>query len=481
MSSHAEVGPTPAKVQPAKRSGVWLIPVLLVVLVAGIAAFWWMTQGHKQASATEQGEGPAAETTSETESTTLRVEVVRPTKGGMEKKTTQPCYVHSFEYANLYAKISGYLVKQKVDIGDRVRKDDLLAEIYDPEVIKDVDKAKADVKQAEAEVEQARSAIKRAEADQKAAEAAVKKAQSDIEMYVATRKYRDKEYKRIYALYQERAVDEKLVDEEIDRRDSAHAAEHSAEATVVLAQSQVSAAAAKVDQAKADLAAAEAKVQVTKEKLAQSEVWADYTRITSPYDGAVTRRTFHVGDFIQAATSREGEPLLTVARTDKMRVVVQVPDTDVPFLDRGDPATVRIATLGNREFRGNIARKADAEDPTTRTMRAEVDLENPDGKLSEGMYGGMTIELQPATDAFTIPSQCLVGRAQGGMGKVYVVRDGKAHEAQVKIGADDGLHAEILEGLKADDQVILPTSGNVTEGEPVVATAAEPEASSNTQ
>ncbi len=89
-----------------------------------------------------------------------------------------------------------------------------------------------------------------------------------------------------------------------------------------------------------------------------------------------------------------------------MRVVVQVPDLDVPLLDAGDKATVVVDALKTSPFEGVVARLAKSEDPTTRTMRVEIDLPNPDGRLVEGMYGRATIELQPPTEHLLHPG-CL--------------------------------------------------------------------------
>jgi hypothetical protein len=115
-------------------------------------------------------------------------------------------------------------------------------------------------------------------------------------------------------------------------------------------------------------------------------------------------------------------------------------------------------------------------------MRTEVDLPNPSGRLRQGMYGNLTILLEPpSADALTVPSSALIEAVQQGRGAVFVVRDGRTHRTAVRVGKDDGLRVEILSGLRPDDQVVTAYSGSVEDGEPVTAepvtAAREPTAS----
>ena len=98
---------------------------------------------------------------------------------------------------------------------------------------------------------------------------------------------------------------------------------------------------------------AQAKVRLAQAKVGKAQVYVDYTRIISPYNGVVTRRSFHVGDFVRAADQGGSTPLLTVARTDLMRVIVQVPERDVPYTNVGDPAVVHVDVLSGEKFPGS--------------------------------------------------------------------------------------------------------------------------------
>ncbi len=164
---------------------------------------------------------------------------------------------------------------------------------------------------------------------------------------------------------------------------------------------------AQVVTAEADIRHAHAEERVADARLAQAQILAQYTRIISPYTGVVTQRNFHDGDFIREAIRGGEPPILTVTRTDLMRVIIYVPDRDTPLLDRGDEAVVRIDALGGEEFRGKVARFSEVELSTNRTMRTELDLPNPTGRLRQGMYGPVSILLEPPTDFLTIPSKAL--------------------------------------------------------------------------
>jgi RND family efflux transporter MFP subunit len=189
----------------------------------------------------------------------------------------------------------------------------------------------------------------------------------------------------------------------------------------------------------------------------------------------ITQRNFHPGDFIRSADAgyAKGErvPILAVERTDLMRVVIQVPERDVPFVDCGDPAEVEVDALPGVVFktRGSdkveVSRLAASEDPQTRMMRTEVHVKNTEGKLCRGMFGRVTLTLQVgARDAFRIPSAALFGKSNNGKAVVRVARGGKASFVPVRIGADNGSEVEILSGLTAEDRIIALAVAPLGEG-----------------
>jgi len=126
--------------------------------------------------------------------------------------------------------------------------------------------------------------------------------------------------------------------------------------------------------------------------------------------------------------------------------------------------TVRFDALPGKEFTVPVSRIAESEDPSTRSMLAEMDLPNPDRIVRDQMYGRVEITLDEALHGVTIPSACLVGDAADGKGQVYVVENGRAKLRSVQIGRDSGAQVEVLSGLTTGDMVILRPAGGLTDG-----------------
>ncbi len=477
--------PTSAEQSPAPKASVaskprgfrfgWLLTGVLVVAAGGFGAFYLSRSGHGGS-----GHGPervVAEGSSRSTSQLPSVTVVKPTKGGMEKTTNQPGTIRAFEFANLYAKVSGYLRELKVDRGDRVKEGQVLTKVFDPELEVAVLQAQAALQRSQAAVKQTEARVRTAKVGVQAAEAKVKQANAVHEEAVAQRTYQRKALDRITALASRNAVEQQLVDEQEDRYMSSQASEHSAESGIETAAALLEESKAAVEQAQADLVTAKVDVEVAEANLRKAKVFADYMDIKAPFNGVITFRGdgVHRGAFIRSAMeSANMQPLLTVADTAKMRTIVQVPDPDVPYCNPGDPVTIKIDALGGRVFKGKITRMGEAEDLKDRTMRVEIDLPNPDGILKDGMYGRAIIELEPPSKNFTIPASCLIEQNAKGEGGVYVVKDGKVKRVPVRVGKDDGLHVEVLSGLSADDEIIAQPTSSISEGSEVKAELSTP-------
>lgn len=449
---------------------------LAVLATVGTAGWYLVVRGKPAA-----GSPSAGQSAGETLGAPISVEVATPRPGGIDRVCHQPGSVEPFESAELYTKVSGFLIEQKVDIGDTVRVGDVLARIAVPEYEKQVKQDAADVERARARVDQMTAAIATAEADLGAATAAVSLAEAEKKSKASYRAYREKQRERIRDLVARDAIDAKLADEQEDQYQASVAAESAASEAISASKQKELAARARVKQAQADLRYAEAEVATTKARLEKSQVMVDYAVIQSPYTGVVTKRNFHVGDFVRSADAGGDRiPVLVVERTDLMRVIVQVPERDVPFVGRGNSAMVEVDALPGvvfktrGELKVEVSRTAASEDPHTRMMRTEVHVNNPDGKLRRGMFGRVTLVLQPGTPgSLRIPSAALVGKADGVKGSVRVVRNDKAFLVPVQYGADNGSEVEVISGLTAADQVIIRASGPIDEAATIAISSAQ--------
>ncbi len=148
-------------------------------------------------------------------------------------------------------------------------------------------------------------------------------------------------------------------------------------------------------------------------------------------------------------------------------MIVDVPDLDAPYLDKGDRAIVKIDALGGRAYQGAIARTALAQDPVARTVRAEIDLNNEEGRLRPGQCGRVTIDLQDRRDVLSIPVSAVIERTPDGAAACYRIAEGRAVRARIKIGEENGNLMEVVDGLKEGDSVIADPVPGIRDGQPV--------------
>ena len=382
---------------------------------------------------------PAAEPPS------LAVSVVKPQRTTLRLSVRQPGTVQAFEQTPIFAKISGYVQEWKVDIGDRVRKNQVLATLWVPEMEDDLRQKEALVAQAAAEVELAENAVPAAEAEYNRM-----KLQS-ARLSEAGRK----------GLFEKENVDEVRYNFE------------ACEAKLKMAGSEV------------NLKKARSKVAERSRDLARTLL--DYAKLTAPYDGVITRRNINTGDFVQPPTAGKGEPLYTVERRDVMRVFVDVPETDAPWVKKGDQAVIRIQVLKGKDFTGQVARTSYALDRTARTLVAEIDLPNPSDLVRPNMYAYATLTAEHR-DVLTLPASALVTQGdvtQGYQTYCFLVEGGKARRTIVQTGARDSERVEVLkkqataaksggeniwEDFTGDEDVILDNLRSITDGQPVAIT-----------
>jgi HlyD family secretion protein len=474
------IGPQGIEMQSKRSAGNWRrwLAAVVVLAVVGSGGAYMILRGRAAAGSP----GPDIAIPSIPQGG-VSVEIAFPKPHGIDRVCLQPGTVEPYECADLYAKVSGFLVEQKVDIGYTVRAGDILARISVPEYETQVKQDAADVVRAEARVEQMTAAITTSEADLGAAVAAVSLATAEEKSKFSYREFREKQRNRIKDLVARNAESAKLADEAEDQFQAAVSAQLAAAEAINAARQKEAASRARVKQAQADLKYAQAEVVTAQARLERSRVLLDYTVIRSPYTGVVTKRNFFPGDFIRSADAGgERMPVLAIERSDVMRIIVQVPERDVPFVALGNSARVEVDALPGIVFqtRGTdkveVSRLAASEDPHTRMMRTEVHVKNPDGKLRRGMFGRVSLMLCPgAAGAFRVPSSALSGKADGGKGLIRLVRGGKAALVPVQIGADNGSEVEVLSGLESTDQVIVRATGPLNEGT-IVAPANAPSA-----
>lgn len=291
-----------------------------------------------------------------------------------------PGRVVPFEHVDLSPGLAGVVGKINVDIGDAVRKGEILAEILAPELEQELAQQQAVVVQARTGVEQAQQAVRVAEAAVRTAAAQGEERQLAARAASAACERAEAEFQRLEKAAQ---PDPKVIAEAAARLEASKAVREEARAKVQSALAVVREAEARVEKARADVKWAEAHVDVVKLGVRRLGVRLQWARVVAPFEGIVVRRRANQGQLVGPAAGDRADVLLSVARIDVVRVVVSVPEADAPRVGKGSPAIVQ--GLAGREYQGQVARTAFAIDPQEKTMRAEIDLTNPKSELRPGM------------------------------------------------------------------------------------------------
>jgi multidrug efflux pump subunit AcrA (membrane-fusion protein) len=264
-----------------------------------------------------------------------------------------PATIQAFFVTDLYAKDSGFVSQVNNDIGDHVKQGEVLAVIEDPELQAQHDKAQAAVQQTQADIEVAKRQL-----------AAM---QADLTLQQVT-------LKRQQQLFAGKASTAQTLDE---------------------ARAKEGVSSANLEGGRARIKLAEANFEAAKAEAKRLHALLQYDKIVAPYDCVVTRRLVNPGDLVQAATSTRTSPLFTCQETDIVRVFADAPEASAAGIHPGLPAEVKLYGEAPLTVRGTVTRIATALDPTTRTMRVEIDLPNPEEKLLPGMYAQVTLGPEP--------------------------------------------------------------------------------------
>lgn len=219
---------------------------------------------------------------------------------------------------------------------------------------------------------------------------------------------------------------------------------------------------------------ARGKFEVAKASLERIETLLGFAKISAPFAGIVTKRWADPGAFIPAATSSSAArnaALITLADFSRVRVEVAVTELEVARIRKDLPVQVRADGLPGRTFEGKITRFAYGLDEMTKTMATEIEIANPDLALRPGMMASVRLAIERKPDALLLPAEALITEKNKNV--VFAYRDGKAVRVPVKLGFDDGVAVEVVEGLQPSDAVIMAGKQSVSDGQTVNATDAK--------
>jgi len=375
--------------------------------------------------------------------------VARP--ASHDESMVLPATIGAIQYTTIYARVDGYLKDRYVDIGDQVKKGQLLAVIDTPTVDQKLDQAKADLLKSVASLDTAKAQLKESVAKQLTAQADVDKAKanSDYGSVTAT---------RWINLSARGAVSLQSRDEKVRLQEATDADLKAQQANERAAEAQVRASQAQVKEA-------EAAVGANKANVARLAAEQGFQKVTAPFDGIITLRKVDPGALITQGSQSSNLELFQMAKIDRLRVYVSVPQRIARYLYPGMNADINVPEYAERKFIGKVTNVSGGLDPNTRTRQTEIQIDNKDHALLPGMYAEVKLTAVREQPWIRVPGTTLVTNADGQF--VVVVRDGKAHYQPITIGRDFGDQVEIKVGLKGDEVVVVSPNDDLREGETV--------------
>jgi RND family efflux transporter MFP subunit len=221
-----------------------------------------------------------------------------------------------------------------------------------------------------------------------------------------------------------------------------------------------------VDNAAGDLEAKRATVESAEANVRRLQELESFKHIYAPFSGVITRRNVDIGVLINAGNGGASQQLFFLAQTDPIRVYVSVPEMYAPSIHAGLGAYLELAQYPGQKFQGNVVRTAEAIDPGTKTLLTEVDVPNRTGQLLPGGYAQVHLQVKVTGAHLQVPVNALLFRSEG-LRVVVVDANHKTHLRQLAIGRDFGIALEVLQGLEANDWIVLNPADSLEEGEEV--------------
>jgi RND family efflux transporter MFP subunit len=390
----------PLKIAPGARRKTFRMFLVAALIVGGGVAFGMWRHAAAEAE---------VNTTSEARRSivpAVRVAAVRANDDMMAARL--PGSTEAFEAANIMARITGYVAKRSVDIGDRVTAGQVLAEIAAQEL-------DHQIAQAQATLALNHAALNQAQANREIANVTWGRDSKLLDKGWVTKQQGDTERLNLQA--QEAAV-----------------------------------------------AVAEANIRAQQAQLEVLLQHKSYQRVVAPFDGVVTQRNIDNGSLVQADAAG-GMPMFTVMHSDVIRIQTYVPQDQAFGLQKGVGAIVRVPEMPGVEFRGTVSRVASALQPGTRTLQTEIDVPNKEGMLTPGTYCEVELLIPRKTMSLIVPAEAVIFNRNGL--SAAVVENGVVHLRKLTVVRDRGTTLEVSAGVADGDQVILNPPVDISEGRTV--------------
>jgi RND family efflux transporter MFP subunit len=223
------------------------------------------------------------------------------------------------------------------------------------------------------------------------------------------------------------------------------------------------------DQYVSDLQAKKSALNSANANLQRLMQLQSFEKVYAPFSGVIIARNTDTGALIDAGSGGMPKELFHISDVSRLRIYVSVPEVDLVSARNGADVGLTLDEYPDKVYRGTVVRTSDAIDLASRTMRVEIDLNNPNDEVKAGAY--LRVHFEPASSSgahatqLTVPANALLFRSEGL--RVALLEDGRAKLAPISVGRDYGSDLEVLSGVKAGDKVILNPSDSLTSGTPV--------------
>lgn len=401
-----------------KKSHVGLLVLLLLVGIGLAAAIAYELSQRKTE---EQALASAADTAGPG---IPAVQVAKVRTAASEATVEIPGQTVALLDTPIYARVDGYIRQRPVEIGDHVKKGQLLMELDTPDL--------------DQQIVQARAALVQSQAALAQVQASLQAAQSNLKLSSVTSE-------RYHTLATQGVMSKQDDDTARAALETGQANVHAAEETVRAQQATISANEASLNRL-----------------LEQKK----YARMEAPYDGVITYRNpkaSDVGTLISSGSASSNPEILQVSQIQPLRIFVDVPQSYAPVIRLDQPAELLIDEYPGRVFQARVKSTTASVDPTTRTMLTVLLVDNSSGELLPGMYAKVRFRLPHTVNVLRLPAEALIFRTEGPHAAV-VGADHKVHLHKLTLGRDYGPEVEVTSGLANGDTVVLNPTDAIKEG-----------------
>jgi len=359
-----------------------------------------------------------------------------------------PATVRPWQTATLHARVSGYLATWHADLGKQVKAGELLAVIDTPELDQELAQAEAQAQEADAGVTQAKAEREEADSDLKVAQAQLARAKAEEVLAKSQLSRREK-------LRASKAIPQEEYDTMLRQLEARTAEVAAAEADVARSRTNL-------DTRSSVIQAREAMANSRVSNVERLRELQGFKEIVAPFDGVVTRRQAEVGMLVTAGS----EPLFVVEDVSRVRVQTNVPQAYAAQTREGAAAKVSVPESSNAAESATISRTSESVDATSRTLLAEIELENADRRYQPGSYARVTLAMSRNEASWTIPANTVLMRVEGPHVAVIDNRE-RVELKRIRLGRDFGSRIAVLEGISGQERLVVNPTDDLVAGSSV--------------